>query len=180
MCYPNAGRVTSRLTSGWDHDILSEGGKGRPPHLGVVLGSNSYLRLREPRPRFLFVDSDSLVPRSLRGVLSTMRPKWEQFWADTPAQATELLACHEFDAVVAEAELLERGRAGFMDEVRRSSPRTARVVHSVSIEWPTHARAVRGAQFILTKPLDAGEFLRTLDHALEVATATRPAAAECS
>ena len=35
------------------------------------MGSHSYLRLKEPRPRFLFVDGDSLIPRSLRRVLET-------------------------------------------------------------------------------------------------------------
>jgi DNA-binding NtrC family response regulator len=120
------------------------------------------------RPRFLFVDDDSLVLRSLRKMLRTMRPWWEITLATSPSQALEQVRGRTFHVLVADATLLAREAPGILHEAARVAPTMARVVHSVLPEIAAHAALCHEAEFLLSKALDAGEFLSTLDCAFEV------------
>jgi len=120
------------------------------------------------RPRFLFIDDDSLVTRSLRKMLRTMRPWWEMVLLNEPQAALAQIRGRTFHVMVADAGLLAERYPELMQEAARTAPAMARVVHSVLPELDAHAALCRHAQFLLSRPLDPGEFLSTLDCAFEV------------
>ena len=120
------------------------------------------------RPRFLFVDDDSLVTRSLRKMLRTMRPWWEMGLEPDPQAALGQIRARTIHVVVADAGLLARDCPDFMLLATAVAPNMARVVHSVLPEVAAHAALCRHAQFLLSRALDPGEFLCTLDCAFEV------------
>jgi DNA-binding NtrC family response regulator len=114
----------------------------------------------------LFVDDDTIAFRSLRRMLTTLRPRWRLVWEGDVAKALELLLAEEFDVVVADVQLLQLDNPVFFRVAERRSPDTSRVAHSVVRGSPPHLEAARGAAQIMLQPLDAGEFLLALDRAL--------------
>jgi CheY-like chemotaxis protein len=142
---------------------------------GTVTRRDSDFYFRPAQPRFLFVDDDSLVPRSLRGMLRSVRPGWRLDAATTAHEAAQRVQSERFDVVVGDVRTLERDAPEFLRFVQLSSPETGRVVHSVVRDLAAHLDAARGAQYLLTKPLDPGEFLNALDLALAASAAARRA-----
>jgi DNA-binding NtrC family response regulator len=117
----------------------------------------------------LFVDADDLVARSLRRMLSALRPAWRLSVASSADDACDRIARERFDVVVADAQFLEATIPGFLQIAKASSPRTVRVVHCVAAAMPVHEIVSHTAQFVLNRPLDPGDFLSLLDSAIEAA-----------
>jgi response regulator RpfG family c-di-GMP phosphodiesterase len=132
----------------------------------VFLARQSYFRLGGPRPRFLFVDDGTIAFRSLRRMLSALRPHWLLVWEGDVGRGLELLLAEEFNVVVADVQLLQLDNPVFFRVAERYSPHTRRVAHSVVRSSPRHLHCARSAQHLLLQPLDAGEFLLVLERAL--------------
>lgn len=120
------------------------------------------------RRRVLFVDDEPRVLRGLRRLLEPLREQWELSFAESGAEALDLLSGGEFDAVVTDMRMPGMDGAELLHEVLRRHPHTVRIVLSGQSDQETRLRAAGPTHQFLTKPCDEETLRRTLTRACDL------------
>lgn len=117
-------------------------------------------------PEILLVDDHSQVLAGMRRATHLSRELWTLGWALDGPGALEYLETHQVDVLVADIGMPGLDGATLLEEVRRRSPDTARVVLSDGMNRNAIMSAAGSAQQFLPKSCDAVALIATLDSIL--------------
>lgn len=120
------------------------------------------------RHRVLFVDDEPHLLAALRRMLRGQRERWEIFYAGSGAEALELMAGQEIDAVVCDMRMPGMSGADLLSRVQTRYPSTARIILSGQADVDSVLAVVRSAQQFLAKPCDPAVLTGAVERALEV------------
>jgi len=115
-----------------------------------------------PSARILFVDDEPLVLRALKRVLFRYVDDWEMAFAESGAEALEILASAEHDVIITDMRMPGMDGAELLAEVVARHPATARVVLTGHTELSAALRALPLAHQLLAKPSDPRQLVDTL------------------
>jgi CheY-like chemotaxis protein len=118
------------------------------------------------RPRFLVVDDEPLVSRTLVRLLRVERPQWEVSTASTVPEAVEYLRQARCDVLVTDLDMPGSNGVELLMHVALRYPDTIRVVHSARIREMGGERVAQLADVVLTKPVEPGRLVAVLQAAL--------------
>jgi HD-like signal output (HDOD) protein/CheY-like chemotaxis protein len=104
--------------------------------------------------RILFVEDDPNVLQGLQRMLYPLRRQWEMVFAQSGAEALQLLAANHFDVVVTDLRMPQMDGVQFLTEVRRRHPDTVRITLSGDVGQTVALRSVGPAHQCLAKPCD--------------------------
>jgi len=110
--------------------------------------------------RILFVDDEPLVLAGLQRSLRSMRKEWDMVFANGGPEGLEAIARQSFDIIVTDMKMPGMDGAQFLEEVKRRSPHSLRLILSGQADRETILRCVNPAHQYLSKPCD-GEELKT-------------------
>jgi HD-like signal output (HDOD) protein len=120
--------------------------------------------------RILFVDDDPLLLQGLRRLLRTTRTDWSPAYANSGAEALEILARERFDVIVTDMRMPGMDGNELLTEVMRRHPHMIRVVLSGQAEQATILRSIGSTHQYLWKPCDAETLYQTLARARALRT----------
>lgn len=113
--------------------------------------------------RILFVDDEPNVLNGLRRMLRPMRDQWDMQFAGSGPEALALLAQPPgYDVIVSDMRMPGMDGAKLLDEVRRLSPQTVRLVLSGQSDEELTLKAVGPAHQFLSKPCDAETLINVI------------------
>jgi DNA-binding NtrC family response regulator len=120
------------------------------------------------KPTILFVDDEFRVTESLR--LAMRKEPYEIVTAASAAAALELLSHQEVDVVVSDERMPGMSGTEFLAEVRRSFPRTVRIILTGQASLESAIRAINDGEVFrfLTKPCHPAELSITVRQALQL------------
>ncbi len=119
-------------------------------------------------PRVLFVDDEVNVLSGLRRMLRGQRHEWDMLFANSGAEALELLANAPCDVIVTDMRMPGMDGAELLSHVADQYPHTVRLVLSGQSELERIFRAVGPAHQFLSKPCDEQELVTTIKRACSV------------
>ena len=115
--------------------------------------------------KILFVDDEPHVLDALRRMLRYTREEWDTEFILNPRDALERLAAGPCDVVVSDMRMPSMDGAQFLEQVRKQSPATVRVVLSGHCDQEAVLRTVKVAHQFLTKPCDSEDIKATVTRA---------------
>jgi len=115
--------------------------------------------------RILFVDDEPLVLKGLERSLRSLRKEWEMVFAVGAQEALEALTRADFDIVVTDMKMPGMDGAQLLEEVRKRSPKSLRMILSGQADRETVFRCVNPTHQYLSKPCDGEELKRRLSNA---------------
>jgi HD-like signal output (HDOD) protein/ActR/RegA family two-component response regulator len=116
--------------------------------------------------RILFVDDDANVLSGLRRMLHSMRDEWEMAFAESGAQALQILEGQHHDVIVSDMRMPQMDGAQLLAEVRRRHPETVRIILSGYSDHEMILRSIGPTHQYLTKPCEPGVLRSTIGRAL--------------
>jgi len=117
------------------------------------------------KKRLLFVDDDPNLLNGLRRSLHRMREEWEMEFVDDAAAALARLDKQVYDAVISDMRMPGMDGAELLEEVKRRSPDTVRIVLSGQSSRSAVFRSISPAHQFLAKPCDPQELSSRLSQA---------------
>lgn len=114
------------------------------------------------KQRILFVDDESKVLDGLRRMLHSMRLEWEMQFANSGAEALELMAAQTFDVIVSDMRMPGMTGVELLNEVRARYPQTVRLALSGEAAKESILSSVGPIHQYLPKPCDADTLKKTL------------------
>jgi HD-like signal output (HDOD) protein len=118
------------------------------------------------RRNLLLVDDEPMVLNGLRRGLHSMKSDWEMEFANSGEEALQAISRQTFDVIVTDMRMPGMDGAQLLEEVRRRSPQTVRVVLSGQCDHDTVMRAVGLTHQYVAKPCDAQQLKDTINHAV--------------
>jgi putative nucleotidyltransferase with HDIG domain len=115
--------------------------------------------------RILFVDDEPKVLQGLQRSLRGMRSEWEMLFAGSGAEALEKMEQTPFDVVITDMRMPGMDGAQLLEQVKKKSPQTVRIVLSGQSDRETILRSVGPTHQYLAKPCDVDELKQKLAHA---------------
>lgn len=113
----------------------------------------------------LFVDDEPLVLKGLERSLHSMRKEWDMVFANGGPEALKALSRHKFDIVVTDMKMPGMDGAQLLEEVKKRSPKSLRMILSGQADRETVLRCVNPTHQYLSKPCDGGELKSRLSRA---------------
>lgn len=110
--------------------------------------------------RILFVDDEPRILAGLQRSLHTMRKDWEMVFVGGGQEALEAMAHQAFDIVVTDMRMPGMDGAQLLEEVKKRSPQSLRMILSGQSDRETILRSVNPTHQYLSKPCE-GEELKT-------------------
>lgn len=110
--------------------------------------------------RILFVDDEPLVLAGLERSLHGMRKDWEMVFVTSGLAALQAMADQTFDIVVTDMRMPGMDGAQLLEEVKKRSPQSLRMILSGQSDRETILRSVNPTHQYLSKPCE-GEELKT-------------------
>jgi CheY-like chemotaxis protein len=132
------------------------------------------------RPRFLVVDDEPLVSRTLVRLLRVERPLWDVSTASTVPEAVERLRETRYDVLVTDLDMPGPNGIELLMHVALRYPDTIRVVHSARVREMGGERVAQLADVVLTKPVEPSRLVGVLHAALGPSGLPREGASLCS
>ena len=114
------------------------------------------------KTRILFVDDEANVLSGLRRMLRNQRKQWEMGFANSGAEALEMMANEPFDVVVSDMRMPGIDGAELLTRISRLYPNTVRLVLSGQSEHEKIFRAIGPAHQFLSKPCEPESLIRTI------------------
>ncbi len=105
--------------------------------------------------RILFVDDEPNILQGLQRMLRPMRHEWELAFAQSGAEALEVLEREPFDIVVSDMRMPGMTGVQLLAEVRKRYPRVVRIILSGQSDQETILRSIGPTHQYLSKPCDA-------------------------
>jgi len=116
----------------------------------------------------LFVDDEPMVLSGLRRGLHSMKPEWEMAFATSGEEALRAMTAQRFDVVVTDMRMPGMNGAQLLDEVRKRSPETVRVVLSGECDRATVIKAIGFTHQYMSKPCNAQQLKETINQAISL------------
>ena len=107
--------------------------------------------------RILFVDDEPMVLSGLQRSLRLMRSEWEIVFAPGGTEALAAMDLQTFDIIVTDMRMPGMDGAQLLEEVKKRSPQTLRMVLSGQSDRETILRSVNPAHQFISKPCEAEE-----------------------
>jgi len=123
--------------------------------------------------RFLLVDDDPLMLRSMGRLLRRAHSDWEIATAESGQEALLELDSRSYDVVVTDLQMPNMDGMALLTIVGQRHPEITCVIHSSHIETLGSERVRHVARAVLQKGVDADELIGTLDWALSITLAER-------
>lgn len=120
-------------------------------------------------PRFLVVDDEPVMRRTLKRMILKARPGWQIVSVATAEAALRELASRCFDVVMTDLRMPGMGGQALLEKLKLHHPGTAAVIYSAQIETHREHPASRLALLTLAKPASVEDLIGALDHALDSA-----------
>jgi HD-like signal output (HDOD) protein/ActR/RegA family two-component response regulator len=117
--------------------------------------------------KLLFVDDDAELLAGLRRALHSMRGEWEMEFANSGAEAVNLLD-RRFDVVVSDMRMPGMTGLELLNIVRERSPQTVRVLLSGQSDRQSILNSVARAHQYLSKPIDSRELKALLSQIISL------------
>jgi CheY-like chemotaxis protein len=102
----------------------------------------------------LFVDDEPRVLEGLRRMLRPLRHEWQMAFANSGAEALEILARMPFDVLVTDMRMPGMDGALLLETVRARFPTVLRIILTGQCNRDTLLRSVSLAHYHLAKPCD--------------------------
>lgn len=118
--------------------------------------------------KILFVDDEIQVLKGLRRMLATVDDDWDPEFANSGAEALEILAEDEFDVVVTDMRMPRMDGAQLLQQVSTKYPDIVRIVLSGQADQVSVLRAVNPMHQYLSKPCDPDKLRTTITRACEL------------
>jgi len=115
--------------------------------------------------RILFVDDEPLVLKGLQRSLYPMRKEWEMVFVTGGAEALEAISRQPFDIVVTDMRMPGMDGAQLLEEVKKRSPQSLRMILSGQSDRETIFRSVNPTHQYLAKPCEGEELRAKLQRA---------------
>jgi HD-like signal output (HDOD) protein/CheY-like chemotaxis protein len=116
--------------------------------------------------KLLFVDDEPMVLNGLRRGLNSMMDEWEMEFATGGEEALRAISRQSFDVVVTDMRMPGMDGAQLLEEVRRRSPQTVRVVLSGQCDRETVIRAIGFTHQYVSKPCHPQQLKDTINQAV--------------
>jgi HD-like signal output (HDOD) protein len=113
----------------------------------------------------LFVDDEPNILSGLQRMLRTMRDEWQMFFANSGAEALDVLAENPIDVVVSDMRMPGMDGAQLLMEIRERHPQVVRIILSGYSEKEMIVRSVHAAHQYLMKPCDPEILRETISRA---------------
>jgi HD-like signal output (HDOD) protein/ActR/RegA family two-component response regulator len=107
--------------------------------------------------RILFVDDEPMLLTGLQRSLRPMRSEWDMVFAAGGAEALAAIDQQTFDIIVTDMRMPGMDGAQLLEEVKKRSPQTLRMVLSGQSDRETILRSVNPAHQFISKPCEGGE-----------------------
>jgi HD-like signal output (HDOD) protein len=114
----------------------------------------------------LFVDDEPMVLSGLRRGLHSMKNDWEMEFASSGEEALRAMKTQTFDVIVTDMRMPGMDGAQLLEEVRRRSPETVRVVLSGQCDREVVIRAIGFTHQYVSKPCNAQQLKDTINQAV--------------
>jgi HD-like signal output (HDOD) protein/CheY-like chemotaxis protein len=124
--------------------------------------------VESPRRCVLFVDDEPHLLAALRRALRGQRDSWQMLFANSGAEALEMIDAEPVDAIVSDMRMPGMDGAALLAEVQLRSPATARIVLSGEADVGSVLAVARSAQQFLSKPCDVAELVAAVSRSLHV------------
>ena len=105
--------------------------------------------------RVMLVDDEKLIVQGLQRALRPLHDTWEVVAATSGPEALSLLATRPADLVISDMRMPEMNGADLLEEVKRRSPGTVRIVLSGQAEDAAAFRVLPVAHRYFSKPTEA-------------------------
>jgi putative nucleotidyltransferase with HDIG domain len=120
------------------------------------------------KKRILFVDDEAPILNGLRVRLHRLRTKWDMHFAESGAQAVEILGRMHVDVVVTDMRMPGMDGAELLRIVRERWPDSIRIVLSGYAELQQVIRLVPYAHQYYSKPCEAGQLENLIERCLKL------------
>ena len=127
--------------------------------------------------RILFVDDEPRLLDALRRMLRPQRHVWEMAFANSGAEALEILGRAPFDVVVSDMRMPAMDGAELLHQVQQRFPTVIRIVLSGYFEREAALRAVPVAHQFLAKPCDPDQLREAVERSCNFSSLLPDAAA---
>jgi HD-like signal output (HDOD) protein len=107
--------------------------------------------------RILFVDDEPLVLAGLQRSLHGMRKEWEMVFVTSGREALDAMSSQKFDIVVTDMRMPGMDGAQLLEEVKKRSPQSLRMILSGQSDRETILRSVNPTHQYLSKPCEGEE-----------------------
>ena len=114
------------------------------------------------KQRILFVDDEPKVLRGLRRSMEDMVDVWEMAFANSGAEALDLMARSPFDIIVSDMQMPGMSGVALLKEVRRLYPHTVRIALSGQASKESVLNGIGPIHQYLPKPCDMQTLQATL------------------
>jgi HD-like signal output (HDOD) protein len=118
--------------------------------------------------RILFVDDEPFLLAGIKSMLRKYRTQWEMEFASSAQAALDAMGVAPFDVVVSDMRMPVTDGAALLAEVRKRSPRTARIILSGQADRASTLRALPVTHQFLSKPCEPGLLCGTIERVLAV------------
>ncbi|GAB6164503.1 response regulator [Thermostilla marina] len=108
-----------------------------------------------PKKRILFVDDERKLLDGLRRLLRSHRREWDMRFAESGAEALEMLQEAPTDVVVSDMRMPGMSGAELLETIRQRYPATVRLILSGQCDKTSVLKAAGPAHQFLSKPCDA-------------------------
>ena len=115
--------------------------------------------------RILFVDDEPMILEAIQHGLRCMRAEWEVKFANSGAEALEMMGQIPFDIVITDMRMPGMDGAQLLELVKARYPRTVRIILSGQSDRETILRSVGPSHQYLAKPCDVDELKEKLTRA---------------
>lgn len=113
----------------------------------------------------LFVDDDPNLLQGLQRMLRSKREEWDMTFVAGPRQALAEMEKRCFDVVVVDMRMPEIDGAELLARVKRTCPRSVRIILSGQADLPTIIKSVESTHQYLSKPCDPDTLRATIQRA---------------
>lgn len=117
------------------------------------------------KQHILFVDDEPLVLQGLQRILRPMRGEWDMVFAESGAQAMELMATHAFDVIVSDMRMPGMNGAELLKKVMQNYPATVRMVLSGHADKDLVRQCVGVAHQYISKPCEPDQLTAMIRNA---------------
>ncbi len=104
--------------------------------------------------KFIFVDDDAKVLKGLQRMLRKYRKEWDMTFALSGAETLKIMETETFDVIVSDMRMPEMNGDELLNEVKKCSPQTVRIILSGHAEAEMIMKTVKAAHQFLAKPCD--------------------------
>nr|WP_320012504.1 response regulator [uncultured Desulfobulbus sp.] len=101
----------------------------------------------------LFVDDEPNILRGLRRMLHPLKKQWTMYFAESGAEALEIMAEHDIQALVTDMRMPRMNGYELLQEVRKLYPQIIRIVLTGQPDKETYCELMTLSHYFLWKPI---------------------------